>query len=71
MMSYEGASNKKSWIVFASLRLLFGGASIKKSWIVFASLRLLFGGASMPFSAFGGFGHFYFSLRQARLPAQK
>jgi hypothetical protein len=52
MMSYEGASNKKSWIVFASLRLLFGGAS-------------------MPFSAFGGFGHFYFSLRQARLPAQK
>jgi hypothetical protein len=28
MMSYEGASNKKSWIVFASLRLLFGGASM-------------------------------------------
>jgi hypothetical protein len=27
-MSYEGATNKKSWIVFAALRLLFGGASM-------------------------------------------
>jgi hypothetical protein len=28
MMSYEGAAIKKSWIVFALLRLLFGGASM-------------------------------------------
>jgi hypothetical protein len=53
------------------IHMSYEGDTIKKSWIVFASLRLLFGGASMPFSAFGGFGHFYFSLRQASLPAQK